>query len=195
MTDRALRYFEIHDNVYVEGRWYLVDPVDGVGNALRGVFCRGKRVSVIQPVLLSHSRFAKRGNPMDYTEISADVAPVVHSRIAEVFRLLAPEEVELIPARVRGFSDEFYILNVLAIRNCIDESASRDVAKYTEEDRDVFPDRIGEYASVSNMKIHKEQVAGAKMFRTWGWSALVVTEDIKTALERTNTTGVRFEEV
>ncbi|AKQ69551.1 hypothetical protein A176_006463 [Myxococcus hansupus] len=36
----------------------------------------------------------------------------------------------------------------------------------------------------------------AKVFRPWGWSGvLIVSEDIKTALERANVTGVEFEEV
>ncbi len=46
------------------------------------------------------------------------------------------------------------------------------------------------------MRIDPSKVGDAKVFRTWGWSiALVVSEDIKDALERTGATGLQFTEV
>jgi hypothetical protein len=46
------------------------------------------------------------------------------------------------------------------------------------------------------MRIDTTKVGNAKVFRTWGWTiALIVSEDVKEALERAGVTGVKFEEV
>nr|WP_317987913.1 suppressor of fused domain protein [Hyalangium gracile] len=46
------------------------------------------------------------------------------------------------------------------------------------------------------MRIDPSKVGDAKIFRTWGWTvALIVSEDIKQALERAGVTGVKFKEV
>nr|WP_233587362.1 suppressor of fused domain protein [Corallococcus sp. CA049B] len=46
------------------------------------------------------------------------------------------------------------------------------------------------------MRIDPTKVGGARVFRTWGWTvALIVSEDIKEALEHANITGVKFREV
>ena len=46
------------------------------------------------------------------------------------------------------------------------------------------------------MHIDKEKVGNAKVFRPEGWEvALIVSEEIKDALERLGTTWTRFEEV
>nr|WP_233605204.1 MULTISPECIES: suppressor of fused domain protein [Corallococcus] len=46
------------------------------------------------------------------------------------------------------------------------------------------------------MRIDPTKVGDAKVFRTWGWSiVLIVSEDIKEALEHANITGVKFREV
>lgn len=46
------------------------------------------------------------------------------------------------------------------------------------------------------MRIDTAKVEGARIFRTWGWTvALLVSEDLKDALERAGTTGVKFTDV
>ncbi len=74
---------------------------------------------------------------------------------------------------------------------CIDDEASEEVIRWTPEDG--RPDRVGQYRDVDGMRIDPPQVGDAQVFRTWGWSiALIVSEDIKLALERIRATGVRF---
>jgi len=191
----AERYFDMQDDVYVEGRWYLVDPRDANGVALRGMFFKGQPSQVIGPVQLDRSRFAERGKPVDYSEISDQTVPVVHVRVAELFQRLAPEDVQIVPVTVEGAPDQYCIVNVVTVRRCIDEAASREIRKFTEKDRDVFPDRIGEYKRVSELKIDKSKVENAKIFRTWGWVAIIVAEEIKNALEAAHVVGVKFVEV
>jgi hypothetical protein len=46
------------------------------------------------------------------------------------------------------------------------------------------------------MRIDKTKVGNSKVFRPEGWStALIVSEEIKNALERMGATGTRFQEV
>jgi len=191
----AERYFQINDDVNIKGRWHVAHPVDVNGADLRGVFRMGASASGIGSVRLSHSRFAEPGKPVDYVEISGEIVPVVHIRVAEILQHLAPADVELIPATVDGFPGQYCIVNVVTERRCIDEAASGYIKKYTEEDRDVFPDKVGRYFRVSGLKIDKTRVQGAKVFRTWGWGALIVAEEIKNAFEAARVTGAKFVEV
>jgi prolyl-tRNA synthetase len=46
------------------------------------------------------------------------------------------------------------------------------------------------------LRIDPTKVEGAHIFRPWGWRvALLVSEDVKEALEREGLTGTRFTEV
>jgi len=189
------RHFEIMTDVYVEGRWYLVDPTDQNGVDVSNVFWRGTPARVAAPIRLGHSDAVPRGKPIDYTVVSGDYMPVVHPRVVEIFERLAPRDVEFVPATVDGFPDPYFIVNVLTVRRCVDEAACGRVAKYTEEDRKLFADRIGEYRSVRGLKIDKTQVQDAKVFLVWGWYALIVAEEIKDAFEAAHVTGAKFVEV
>jgi hypothetical protein len=55
---------------------------------------------------------------------------------------------------------------------------------------------VGHYASVRDLRIDKTKVGNAKVIRPEGWTgAFIVSEEIKTALERMKATGVKFTEV
>jgi hypothetical protein len=55
---------------------------------------------------------------------------------------------------------------------------------------------VGQYASVRDLRIDRAKVGDAKVLRPEGWDVtLVVSEDIKDALERIGATGAKFEEV
>jgi len=193
---RALaRFFELRDDVYIKDRWHLVNPTDPTGANVCDAFHQGTSVRVAAPVRLRHSDAADRGNPIDYTVISGDRVPVVHPRVAEILKTLAPNDIEFVPARVDGFSEPYFIVNVLTTRHCIDEAASRQVDKLTEEDRETFPERVGEYFLVMGLKLDPSRVEGAKVFWTWGWGALIVSEEIKNAFEAARVTGAKFVEV
>jgi hypothetical protein len=49
---------------------------------------------------------------------------------------------------------------------------------------------------VDRLRIDKRKVGNAKVFRPEGWEvALIVSEEIKNAIEHMGVTGARFEEV
>jgi Immunity protein family (Imm11) len=187
------RYFHMKDDLYVPGRWYLSDPTDAQGGALDGVFGQGERVHVAHPVGL---HLARAGSAVDYSELAGERVPVVHVRVATVLTEVAPSDVQIIPVRIEGQPDCFCIVNVIRVVRCIDEGRSAYIGHYTAADADTFPDRIGEYKAVEGMKIDPTKPGDIKIFRPWGWYVpVIVSEDVKDALERIGTVGVKFTEV
>lgn len=190
------RFFKMRDDVNVPGRWFLSDVRDRDGRDLWGVFIEGKRVRVKAPVQISFNEYAERGDPIDYSELSEDPFPIVHVRVAEVFAELAPSDVQIIPAEIEGQLEQFCVINVTRLVKCIDDQRSKEVQYYTPDCEEVFRDRVGRYRSVYEMRIDPTKVHGEKIFRPWGWTVVtVVAEEIKHALERIQTVGVKFEEV
>jgi hypothetical protein len=118
---------------------------------------------------------------------------VIHVRVASVFAEKAPDDVQLIPVDVEGQPDQYLILVATRLIRCIDEQASR-IELWTHEDG--VPHKVGQYFSVRDLRIDKTKVGGTRVFRLEGWrSSLIVSEEIKDALERMGATGARFEEV
>jgi len=191
---RDKRYFDMYDDVYVEGRWHLVGPMDENGVDLKGLFRRGKPVTLAAPVRVAHSDAAERGAPLDYSLISGTI-PLVRLSVAKLLERLAPGDIECVPAIVDGFSEEFYVVNVLTTKRCIDDAACAYIKKFTQANIDLFPDKVGHYMRVSGLRIDKTKVGDAQVFWTWGWPTIIVAQQVKEALEAAQVTGVKFIEV
>jgi len=187
-----MRYFDLSDDVYFTGRWELgklMDPQEGkevwpwlLKRGAPAHFPRGPIASIRSP-----------GRPLDFSHAAFGI-PVVHARVASIFTELAPTDVQLIPVNIQGQSEPYFILNAIRVVKCIDDKASAEVRYWTEEDG--LPEKVGKYSSVSGMRIDPTKVGDAKVFRTWGWHvALIVSEDVREALERAGVTGVKFTEV
>ncbi|KFE70797.1 hypothetical protein DB31_5839 [Hyalangium minutum] len=132
------------------------------------------------------------GRPLDYSEAGLMV-PVVHVKTATALTELAPSDVQIIPADVEGQPDQYLVLVATRVIRCIDESASK-VQLWKPEDG--LPDMVGKYYAVDDLHIDTTQVGNAKVFRPEGWEvALIVSQDIKEALEALITTGANFEAV
>ncbi|PTL85107.1 hypothetical protein DAT35_05740 [Vitiosangium sp. GDMCC 1.1324] len=133
------------------------------------------------------------GHSLDYCW-AAFAIPVVHGRVVQLFERLGVQDVQFIPVQVEGHQGPYFILNALRIIRCIDDARSRR-AEYWEP-KDEQPEKMGEYRVVSGMRIDPSKVGDARIFRTWGWTvALVISEDIKQAMEAEGITGTRFIEV
>ena len=165
--------------------------VDGGGETVvPGLLLSGRPAS-FSGVPKVHVRAA--GKPLDFTFAAFDI-PVVNARVATLLRELAPADVELIPVAVDAQPEPHFILNPTRVVKCIDEQASAEVQFWTEEDEQ--PERMGEYSAVHGLRIDPAKVGDARVFRPRGWSvALIVSEDIKAALERAGVTGLKFEDV
>ncbi|WP_164021521.1 imm11 family protein [Pyxidicoccus trucidator] len=188
-----VRYFDLHQNLYIPGRWYPDEPTDLHGQEIDDIwqFAEGHPVEFREPLRIPLYR---SGRAVDFSLTPVGVTPIIHPKVASVFAELAPDDVQLFPVEVEGQPEPYFLLNVTRLVRCIDDSACEEVKYFKPEDGQ--PEKTGTYRSVIGLRIDKSLVGDVKVFRTWGWPiALIVPEDIKEALERTGATGMRFTEV
>ena len=186
------RFFDLTTDEYVEGRWYLGDPVGLNGQEIEDIwrFSDGQPVEALEKLRVPLRR---PGVALDIDFAGVGLAPVVSERVASVFREMAPDDVQLFPVEVEGAQGPYFLLNVVRKIRCVDDAASEEVQIRTAEE---YSDRIGEYCSVIGLRIDKSKVDAARVFRLWGWRVpLVVDEEIKDALEANGVFGGRFDEV
>jgi hypothetical protein len=185
------RYFKLMDDRRSGTRWHLGTPVDEQGKELDPWQFDEGRMLELGCVL----RF-----PLDIPGMSLDFCwaafsiLVVNARFVGLFERLKVQDVQFIPARVEGHAEPYFILNPLRIIRCIDDARSEEVRYWKPEDGQ--PDKVGEYRVVAGMRIDPTKVGDARIFRPWGWRvALIISEDLKQALEQEGITGTRFVEV
>ena len=186
------RYFKLNDDVYLPGRWDLDTPIDVQGRKLNDwLFKKGEPVPVEGRLRVPIR--AGDGTVLDFTEAGISV-PVVSARAASVFAEMAPGDMQLIPVDVEAHPEPFYILVCTRVVKCIDDEKSGEVQYWKPEDG--RPEMMGTYRAVHYMRIDPTKVGDAQVFRPWGYEVvLIVSEDIKQALERAKATGVKFTEV
>lgn len=187
----SIRYYKLSDEVTRPLRWELGTLRDERGEELwPALLMRGEPVTldgrIKAPVELA-------GQPLDFSHAAFGI-PVVHHRVATLLKELAANDVQLLPVDIEGQPDQYLGLNAIRVVKCIDDRASLEVRYWTPEDG--RPEKTGQYRAVYGLRIDPTEVGDAKIFRTWGWTvALIVSEEIKDALERIGATGVRFKEV
>ncbi|MCK8500730.1 imm11 family protein [Myxococcus fulvus] len=186
------RYFRLTEDMQA-GNWDLGDVQDEHGQEVADpyVFAEGRPVSISGRLAVPIDTPGRR---LDFCTAGLGVAPVVHVRVATLFAELAPDDVQLLPVAIKEHLDQYQLLVATKLLRCIDDKASTEVRYWMPEHGQ--PERVGDYRSVSGMRIDASKVGDAKVFRTQGWAvALIVSEDLKLALERAQVTGVRFTEV
>jgi hypothetical protein len=187
-----MKYFDLTDNMLLQERWHLRSPVDEPGREVDPwQFKKGLLLDITDTIIFP---VEPTGVALDFT-LASFLIPVVHRRIVELFKSLGIDrEVQFIPARVEGFIEDYFILNVMQVIRCIDDARCEEVLYWLPEDE--RPDKVGQYRDVVGMKIDPEQVGGANIFRPWGWRvALIVSERVKLAMESEGITGPKFTEV
>jgi hypothetical protein len=184
------RFFTLFDDVYVPHRWHLDTPIDSQGSKVHDWdFMRGSPVDVEGrlkiPVEIA-------GRPLDFSEAGVGI-PIVRVTVASMLAERAHGDVQLIPADIEGQPDQYLVLVATRLIRCIDEKSSR-ILLWTHEDG--VPQKVGKYRDVRDMRIDKAKVGNAQVFRPEGWSStLIISGEIKEALERIGATGTKFEEV
>src|SRR6218665_1992725 len=186
------QYFDLTDDVYISDRWDLGRPIDEQGQKMEDwLFTKGEPATIE-----GRPRIPLRGGDgkaLDFSEAGIGV-PLVSARVAAVFAELAPKDVQLIPVDVEAHAEQFYILVCTRLVKCIDHQASHHLPYWKPEDG--RPEKTGRYRAVHGMRIDPAKVGDAKVFRPWGWDVvLIISEDIKQALERMGAMGAKFEEV
>lgn len=182
-------YYDLQDDMRILGRWHLRSPVDEHGQAVAPwLFRKGQQV---EPRGMIRFPVNPDGVPLDFT-LASSAIPVVHPRVVQVLeRLGIQEEVQFLPARIDGREETYFILNPLRVVRSIDDSRCEEVRYWKPEDN--RPDKEGEYRVVAGLRVDPTKVGGARIFRPWGWTiALIVSEEIKQAMEREGLTGAKF---
>jgi hypothetical protein len=187
-----MRYFQLRDDMRMQGRWVLGEPLDELGQEVDPwQFEQGQALT---PRGLFRLRPFQPGRAVDFS--TAGVAtPVIHVRFADLFaRLDIQDEVQLFPAQVEGQTDPYFILNVLHVIRCIDDARCEEVRRYTASDSQ--PEKAGQYRNVVGLRIDPSRVGGSHIFRPWGWPvAMIVSERLNAAMEEAGVTGAKLTEV
>ncbi len=185
------RYFKLMDDRRTRRRWQLGAPLDARGEEIDPwQFKEGRRLEL---GCVPRFTLDVPGRPLDYSWAAFSI-PVIHERGVQVFERLGIQEVQFIPVTVDGHEGPYFILNTLKIIRCIDDARCEEVAFFTPEDGQP-PEKVGWYRNVRGMRIDPTKVGDARIFRPWGWTvALVVSEDLKVAMEEAGITGTKFEE-
>ena len=180
------RFYELSSDVQTPGRWYLGDPLEGDP----WQFTEGGAVHVEGRLEVP---IYKHGRPLDFSLTGTGI-PIAHARTATLFTELAPDDVQFLPVEIAGQPEQFGILVATRLIRCVDDQRSTEVLFWKPEDGQ--PDKVGEYRSIYGLRIDPTQAGAVRVFRPWGWPvALIVSEDLKEALERAKATGVKFTEV
>ncbi|WP_309890881.1 imm11 family protein [Archangium sp.] len=184
------RFFKLADDVYVPHRWHLATPIDSQGRKVFDWdFTRGTPVH-LEGRLKIPTKI--EGRSLDFSEAGLGIG-VVHVKVASMLAERAPGDVQLIPADIEGQPDQYLVLVATRLIRCIDEEASE--VSFWKPEHGV-PDKVGQYMGVDRLRIDKRKVGNAKVFRPEGWEVvLIVSEEIKNAIEDMGVTGARFEEV
>ncbi|ATB40027.1 hypothetical protein CYFUS_005475 [Cystobacter fuscus] len=185
------RYFELEDDMRIEGRWHLRHPLDEHGQKINP--WRFTKSQWLEPQGTIRFPVKPDGLTLDFT-VDAFGTPVVHGRMVQLFERLGIQEVQFLPAQIEGHMGPFFILNTLRTIRCIDDARCEEVQYWKPEDGQ--PEKVGRYRVVAGMRIDPLKVGDARIFRTWGFSlGLIISEDLKQAMEAEGLTGTRFVEV
>lgn len=187
-----MKYYEIYDDVYVQGRWHLKMPVDRQGEWIdTWQFNEGRVLEIEGPIRFPLKR---EGVALEFSLCSMGI-PVVHRRVVSLFeRLGIQKEVQFIPVEIDGQEEPWFILNTLQVIRCIDDSRCEEVFYWLPDDN--RPDKLGGYKNVRGLKVDSSKIGDANIFRPAGWLVvLIVSERIKRAMEEEGITGTKFLEV
>ncbi len=187
----GIRYYKLTDDIAHPNRWELGKLHDARGEELwPAPLMRGEPIHLGGRMTLPVKRM---GTALDFSHAAFGI-PIVHVRIAECFMHLATDCVQLFPVDIEGHAEQYVLLNVTRTVKCIDDHASEEVRYWRPEDE--RPEKTGQYRAVYGMRLDPAKIGDAKLFRPWGWTvALIVSEEVKQALEDLKATGVNFKEV
>lgn len=200
MTKR--RYFDLLDDMLVPGRWHLgeillpdgleprlsagirFDPRADISTSFTGMDSQG------HPLL--SAEVSRPGRPLDYC-ITAFNRPIARASLANSIATVAGSDIQCLPVRINK-NEDFCVLNAVRVVRCIDENRS-EFGKWSEQDQ--RPDKLGKYKGVTRLRLDPRLIPeDAHFFRLKDWEvALIVSEQVKVAMERAGCLGAKFEEV
>ncbi|MBD3640342.1 MAG: hypothetical protein HUJ18_05045 [Marinobacter sp.] len=184
------KFYRVLADPKAVNRWHLKAPVTACGieidprNFTSGTFYTGETSLDLQ--------LRRLGQPVDFNFCDFDML-VVKREINSNLERNFGDAIQRIPVRIQNFQEEFEILNVLNVVDCIDEVKS-EYLKW--EPQDGRPEKIGAYRMMTKLVIDPEKAKGHSIFRLDGWKiAVIVSDEIKKYLENRSVSGIVFQQV
>lgn len=174
-------------------QWLIETPTRDSGEAFDEpwMFADGR---VLEELGQMKSQVSTPGEKRAFVLSVIERAPIASEAIADVFKTLAPNDVQLLPVSIEGAPERYFVVNATKVVDCIDEAQCREVQHYDEDDPS--PEYEGEYRWIYGLRIDPSKTEGAHVFRLKKFKiAFIVSEDVKNALERVGNLGVSFERV
>ena len=180
------RFFKLLDQVTV-GRWHIgeVRTRGGFEPSLDS----GEQFQGGEPLI---AEVTHPGRVLEFC-LTSFAVPVATSELARAVSALAGPDVQCVPVEIAGQSG-LQVLNAVRVIRCIDESRSEFI-KWTKQDHRA--DLAGKYRQGTKLTVDPSAIPpGAHFFRIEGWRvALIVSEEVKEAMERVGCVGAKFIEV
>ncbi|MDP2226817.1 MAG: hypothetical protein Q8J78_05015 [Moraxellaceae bacterium] len=171
-------------------RWYLGAPFDSEGGEVDPRdFTQGKVTGWNASLVV---RLRKTGRQIDFNFADFDMV-VVDRRLSPILREFSGTSLQLLHSTVDGTKNAYDIVNVCDLVDCIDESSSQYLKWSSADGR---PEKIGQYRMITSLRIDPSRASGHHLFRLVGWPvALIVSGELKAALEASGVSGVSFSRV
>jgi len=132
----------------------------------------------------------EEGISLDYSH-GFGMMPIINKHLAEELLKLAHDDIQLFPVKILGHEEEYFIMNVIQVAECVDERRSRGILWK--------PGMAGDprrYSSLSEIHIDPTRTSGHKLFRLKHWEmVLICSEEIKDLFDRMEAQGALFRPV
>ncbi|WP_208752438.1 imm11 family protein [Corallococcus carmarthensis] len=174
-------------------QWYITTPVPASGGKFEEpwMFTAGRVLSDPGPI---KARVRNQGVRRTFMFAGVERVPIVSEGVANVFRLLAPDDVQLLPVTVESEPERYFIANATKVVDCIDEVNCEGRQPYDQDDP--HPERRGAYRWISGLRIDPARTEGTRVLRPMKFKiAFIVSEEVKNALEQVGNLGVLFDRV
>ncbi|WP_224373053.1 imm11 family protein [Hyalangium versicolor] len=174
-------------------QWYITTPVPASGGEFEEpwMFTDGRVLPNPGPI---KAQVRNQGVRRTFMFAGVERVPIVSEAVGNVFRVLAPDDVQLFPVTVGRELENFFIVNATRLVDCIDEARCEEIQPYEQDDP--HPEHRGAYRWVYGLRIAPAKNEGAHVLRPRKFkTAFIVSEEVKNALEQVGNLGVSFERV
>jgi len=180
-----VHFYSLNDDINFPDRWYLGDVINVDNWSLLKFVDTNKTYQV---------KIYQLGQQMDFSQNEAYGVCIVSEKFKQA--LAGIPDVNFAKAEVvdSEVDTEYYIMSVPSVVKCIDEERS-EFQKFEVNDP-VRPDKAGEYRGFFKMVVNRQACESNSVFRVAGFDIeIIVSSEIKKALEKENVTGLKFKQV
>lgn len=141
-------------------QWLIDTPTPASGEAFDEpwMFAEGR---VLEEPGRMKAQVSAAGQRRAFVFSSIERAPIASEAVANVFRTLAPDDVQLFPVSIEGEAEPYFVVNAIKAVDCIDEERCLEVQHYLEGS---FPEYAGEYRWIYGLRIAPSKTEARRSF-------------------------------